>query len=236
MDDLKFLWDLAWSPAKHVKKQLNFTSAVKLYYKLAVLPFIAYVVLGSIAVSLGERTDIIRSGALLAPLYSVATSLSYVSILWGGIILFFIALPLGIAIDALIYQLIGKFFLNTWKGNYDKTFTALLYGLFPLLLLLWLSVVPLFNSIFVIAAPIWSLIIIVFALSEQQKVTRLNAMLIMVIKSLVVVLFLALVGISVFSSIAYILGNAIPVASVGPLSNVTSGWLAGHMGAGAMPT
>lgn len=230
MDELRFFWNLVWNPGKYAQRKLDFGGAVKLYYTLAILPFIVYVVLGSIAVALGVPTHSFGTNSLLTPLYTVVASLSYVSILWGGIILFFVILPLGIAIDALIYQLVAKIFLNVWKGNYDTTFTALVYGLFPLLLLLWLSVIPLFNSLFIIIAPIWSLVVIVIALAAQQKVTRLNAFITMAVKSFLVLLVLALIGVSIFASLAYVISNIIPVASVGPLSNITSGWIGTHGG------
>jgi hypothetical protein len=227
MDELRFFWNLVWNPGKYSKRQLDFWSAVKLYYTMAVLPFIAYVVIGSLRIAAGDGVHRFGASTLLAHLGPLFTSLSYLSLIWGGILLFFIALPLGIAIDAIIYQIIAKHFLKVWKGSYDRTFTALVFGLFPLLLLLWIGVIPIFNLLFIIVAPIWSLVVIVIALSEQQKITRLNALLVMLIKSLLVLLVFALIGISIFASLAYVLSNLVPVGSVGPLSNVTSGWM--HM-------
>lgn len=235
MDDIKFLWNLVWDPEKHTKRSMDFGTAVRLYYKLAVIPFIVYVIFGSLAIAAGLGAHKVGTGSLLYSLDHAFSTLSYFSVFWGGIVLFFIALPLGIAIDALIYQLIAKVFLGVWKGNYDKTFVALMYGLFPLLLLLWLSVIPLFNSLFVIIAPIWSIIVIVIALSNQQKVTRLNALITMVLKSILLLVFFALLGISIFASLAYLISGIVPIGSVGPLSNVTSGWLTGHSVVGIMP-
>ncbi len=229
MDELRFLWNLVWDPEKYAKRHLDFSETVKLYYILAILPFIAYVVLGSLSVALGYSTHHYAAGSILTPLSSVFASFSYLSIIWGGILLFFVALPLGIAIDAFIYQLIAKIFLGVWKGSYDATFTALIYGVFPLLLMLWLSVIPIFNSLFIIIAPIWSIIVIVIALSVQQKITRLNALIIMAVKSLILILVFALISVSVFSAFAYVLGNIIPVSSIGPLSNMTGGWVGSHV-------
>lgn len=224
-NDLKFLWNLVWDPEKHGKKTMDFGGAVKLYYTLAVFAFIAYVVVGSIAVWLGLGLRGTPSAFPASALMAFAHAVSYVAVFWSGVVTFFILLPLGIAIDALIYQLIGRVFLNAWKGTYERTFTALVFSLFPVLLLYWLRVVPVFDALFIILAPIWSLIVLVIALSGQQKIRRLDALLIVLLKSFLVVFVLLLVGLSLVSAISYVLGS---VAHNGILSfpwhNVTSGW------------
>jgi hypothetical protein len=228
MDELTFLWNMLWKPDKYAKRQLDFGSALKLYYTLAILPFIAYIVFGAIAIAFGYSVhDFGANSAAIAPFYHALASVSYLALLWGGIVLFFIALPLGIAIDALIYQLIAKFFLKAWNGDYSKTFAALVFGLFPMLALLWLSVIPVFSTIFIIIAPIWSIVVLVIALSVQQKITRLNALLLLLLKSFLVFLVMALLGLSVFASMAYVVSSLVPAGTaVVPLSNATTNWTA----------
>ncbi|MDE1823210.1 MAG: YIP1 family protein [Candidatus Micrarchaeota archaeon] len=223
-NDLKFLWNLVWDPEKGSKKSFDFGGAVKLYYTLAVFAFIAYVVVGSIAayfgISVNQGTSFPASALL-----SLVRAVSYVALFWKGLVMFFVILPLSIAIDAFIYQLVGKTFLNMWKGTYDKTFTALVFSLFPLLLLYWLSVIPVFDALFIILAPIWSLIVLVIALSVQQKIRRLDALAVVILKSFLVLFVLVLVGLSLLSAVAYVLGS---VAHNGILSfpwhNVTNAW------------
>ena len=229
-EELRFLWNLVWDPAKYTKRKLNFGAAIRLYYMLAAVPFVAYVVLGLISVYLGLPSHRIGATHLLTPLYILFASSSYLSVIWGGIVLFFILLPIGMAIDAVVYQIIVKFFLNMWKGSYDTTFTALVYSSFPILLLLWLSVLPLFNSLFIIVAPIWSIVVLVIALSNQQNVTRLNALLAIVIKSALLIFVLALISVSIFSAAVYVLSSVIPVSSIGPLSNITANASASAVG------
>jgi hypothetical protein len=208
MDDLKFLWATVWDPERNVKRQLDFFGALKLYYTLAFFAFVAYAVIGSIAVALGTY-----AGAIAAPSFpagvveSFVSSVSYFYIIAGGIGFFFIALPLGLAIDALLYQIVARFFLNIWKGSYDKTFAAAIMGSFPILLLYWLTPVPFLNGIFIIIAPIWSLIVLVIALSVQQKVKRLEAILALLLVEFLSVLVLLLVGLSLVSAIAYVVGG-----------------------------
>lgn len=209
MEDLKFLWNLVWNPEKYAKRQLNFGNALKLYYTLAVFAFIAYVVVGSLAVAAGAGVHAVSAPFPVSVLQSLVTSVSYVSVLWGGILLFFVVIPLGLAIYAVLYQIIAKHFLNIWKGTYDKTFAALVFGAFPSLLLYWLSVVPVFNAIFIILAPIWGFVVLVVALSAQQKVTRLNALLAVAVTWVLLAALLLLVGLSLLNAVGYVLGSVL---------------------------
>lgn len=229
-DELRFFWDMVWHPGKASKRKLDLGGAVKLYYKVALLPFILYVAIGIIAVMLGINTHTFPSSSMVYSLGGFAKSLAYGLVIVGAIALFFIVMPLSIAIDALIYQLIGKFFLNVWKGNYDKTFSALVFALFPLLLLLWLSVIPFLNSIFIVVAPIWAIVVLVIALSAQQNITRLNAALVMLLKVIILLIVFLLIGLSVFAAVAYVASSLLPQTGLAvPFGNGAIGsWLA-HM-------
>lgn len=231
LEELRFFWDLVWHPGKASKRKLDLGGAVKLYYKVALLPFIAYVVLGAIAVMLGITAAAISPGSMFHSLGGFAKSLAYGFVLIRAIFLFFIALPLSIAVDALLYQLVGKWFLNAWKGNYEKTFSALVFALFPLLLLLWLSVIPFLSSIFIILAPIWSIVVLVIALSAQQNITRLNAVLVIILKLILIFVVLLLIGLSVFTAIAYLTTGVLHTTGMMyPFGHTAiSNWLT-HMG------
>ncbi len=232
-DELKFFWSLVWKPEKESKRQLDLGSALRLYYSLAVLPFVAYLVVGGIAAMFGARAGI-SPGSPLNSVLDVAAKISFVSVFWGGILLFFILIPIGIAIDALIYQIIAKIFLNAWKGNYERTFTALVYGVLPVLMLLWLSFVPIINAIYIIIAPVWALVVFIIALSVQQKIRRLDALLIVIVKSILVIAVLALLGISIVATVAYLAGSVIQAgSSFVPWGNLTAaGWHMGNLGTG----
>jgi hypothetical protein len=224
VDELKFFWRVMCDPAGHAKRKLDTGEALKLYYTVAVLPFIAYIVFGFIAVALGITVHSFGMHTWLYSLQPFVSSLSYFIVFASAIVLFFVALPLGIAIDALIYQIVGKIFLKAWKGTYEKTFTAIVFATFPLLLFLWLSLIPFLNSVFIIIAPLWSIVILVVALSSQQNITRMDAFLMMLIKSVLVVLVLTLLGLSVFASLSYVVSSLVPGSSItGPVSNATMG-------------
>jgi hypothetical protein len=230
-DELKFFWRVMCDPAGHTKRKLDTGSALKLYYTVAILPFIAYIVFGFLAIALGVNVHVFGASTWLFSLQPFFTSLSYFMVVASAIVLFFVALPLGIAIDALIYQVVGKMFLGAWKGTYEKTFSALVFSTFPLLLLFWMSLIPFLNSAFIILAPLWSIVVLVVALSSQQNVTRLNAFLIMLVKSILVALVLILLGLSVFASLAYVFGSMMPTSSVtGTISNATMARWVAHWG------
>ncbi len=213
--ELKYFWNLIWNPDSGAKRQLDVGNALRLYYTLAILPFIAYLVIGGIMLALGHATSGVGGDTVFAPLYAMAKSFSYVSLFWNAIVLFFVALPIGIAIDAMIYQVIGKFFLKAWNGDYAKTFTAVTLSVFPVLFLAWIDTIPVLNTIFIVLVPIWSIVVFVTVLAAQQKLTRLNAMLMLLIKSLLVFFVVVLLGISLLSSIAYALTSGlVPAGTV----------------------
>ncbi len=205
-DELKFMWSLVWDPGRHAKRQLDLGGALKLYYTLAVFAFIAYAVVGSIAVTLGLgfRSAPVSS---MTVLQAFATSFGYLVIVGGGVLLLFIAIPLSLLIDALLYQIVAKFFLKLWNGPYERTFTALVFSIFPVLLLYWLVPIPIVDGIFIVLAPIWSLVILVIALAAQQRIRRMDALLILLLKSFLIAMVLLLVGLSVTSAIAYLVGS-----------------------------
>lgn len=225
MDELRFFWNLVWNPGKYSKRKSDFGSALKLYYSLSLIPFLAYVVIGAIAISMGiGAVSAMSTSPLAVAIASFATSVSYASLIGGAIVLFFIAIPVGLMINALVYQIVGKTFLNVWRGSYDKTFAALVYAVMPILLLMWLSVVPYMNSIFIVLAPLWSLVVFVTAMSAQQGITKLNVLVVGIVKSLLVVLVLTLLGLSVFAVVAQVLGSVLP-AGIGAIpTNWMTNW------------
>ncbi len=206
-NELRFLWKLVWDPEKNSKRQLDFMGALKLYYTLAIFAFIAYAVVGSIVVALEGATTAMHP--VVSATVAVATSIGYFAVIGGGLLFFLVALPIGIAVDAIFYQIIAKFFLRIWNGGYDRTFTALVYAVFPLLLLYWLSPIPFINSLFIVIVPIWIIVTLVISLSVQQKVSRLHAMLAVILKCCLTTLVLLLLGFAVFSALAYVIGSVV---------------------------
>jgi len=114
-----------------------------------------------------------------------------------ALVYFWLLVPIGFFINSAIYQLVGKHFLRLFKEDYERTFTAMVFGSMPLLLLFWLFVVPGVNLLAFIVLPVWAFVVEVIALSSQQRITRLQsigAMAVMAALALLVVLLVVYTG------------------------------------------
>ncbi|MGI0141798.1 MAG: YIP1 family protein [Candidatus Micrarchaeales archaeon] len=174
MNDLRFAYSILFRPASAAKKNFTARQFLGLYYKLTVIPFIIYLVIGALLIQFGA-SSISTSLAGLASIFPIATALAYPLLILSGVLIFWIAIPIGFAIDAFIYQIVGKLFLNVWKGNYDKTFVAAGFAVMPAMLFYWLLSIPILNVLYIIVVGIWEIVLLVIALSVQQKVSRLQA-------------------------------------------------------------
>ncbi len=168
-EDIKRGYRLLIYPGNETKQAFSLGKALAFYYELTAIPFVLFVILGYIAGSLGMATR-------LVPFYS---SLSFVGLLpalvLAAIFYFWIVEPIGLFINATIYQLVGKNFLKVWNGNYEKTFTAAVFGSLPTVLFYWLVTIPIVNALYIGIMSVWSLIVAVIALANQQKIRRIEA-------------------------------------------------------------
>ncbi len=167
VDDIRLWWNIITNPGKYAGKQMSIGSALKLYYEASIIPLILSLIVGlpiaSHGMSLMPFTSIfISSGVMLALVLSIIVSL------W-------IIIPIFIFINAFIYHLIGKYVLNAWGKEYNKTFVATLFGALPQLLLYWLLAIPVIDIFAIIVIFVWGAIVLIASLALQQKTTRVNA-------------------------------------------------------------
>jgi hypothetical protein len=115
---------------------------------------------------------------------------SWVTIFFAlGTLLVFI---LSTFVTAGIVHLIAKFILRIWKGSYARTFTAMMYGLLPIILFFWVMNLPLFYPIRIIinivftAMYLWAAFVTVICLSNQHEVSIWKALIGYVIGMIVV--------------------------------------------------
>jgi len=169
--DVKRAWNLLWQPGTESKKSMDISSALKFYYKIGILGLIAFLVVGTLLISAG----IVPSGyrAIMSQFVNVAY-FSFAVLFTGAVLYFLILIPISIAINALIIQAIGKYLLNSWRGDYSKTFAAETLSYSPILLFSWLMLMPILRSLFFIFV-IWQAVILIIAIATQQKVSRTNA-------------------------------------------------------------
>ena len=89
--------------------------------------------------------------------------------------LYLVLIPISIFIDAAIYHIIGKHFLNAWKGDYQKSFAAYMFGVLPFVSLYWLAQVPIIRIPVTLIIAAWSVVMIVISFASQHKIKRVEA-------------------------------------------------------------
>ncbi len=170
--DLRRAWNLLWNPGKESKASMNISKALKFYYEIGVLGMVLYWIVGTLLIGAG-----LTIGSYYLPMMPYKPLISYIVfplLVFSGIFYFLILIPIGIAIDALLYHIVGKYLLNAWNGNYDRTFAAVTFSEMPMVLFFWLVLIP-FVRILVAIFAFWQVVILIIALATQQKTTRTNA-------------------------------------------------------------
>jgi hypothetical protein len=209
--DIAFLWDLMLHPGKASKRSMDVEKALKLYYTLSIIPFILYLVFGLLLSTYGSIAAVRYFPVMHLPLLASQSALAVVV---SAILFFFVLVPIGIAIDAFIYQIIGRTLLNAWNGDFARTFTAVTYAVLPVMFFYWLLWLPVLDGLYLLVVPIWALVILIISLSVQQKVRRTEAAIVAVLswifKLLLVVLLASSVLVAVASVISTLAGPYVP--------------------------
>ena len=107
IDDLRFAYKVLFDPGTATKRSMSPKAFLALYYKLSIIPFILYLIVGAITLLLFPATTLTK--------LPFVSTLAYPLYILSGIFTLWIAIPIGIAIDAFIYQVVGRFFLGLWK-------------------------------------------------------------------------------------------------------------------------
>jgi len=199
-NDLGLAWSIIKNPGKFAGKQMSYLSALKLYYEVTIIPFILSLVVGIPIVLLGVNMFFMPfSNALIGAGLTIAFIIGLILSLW-------IIVPIGIFINAFIYHLVGKYILNAWNKDYEKTFVATLFGTLPEVFLYWLLPIPLLNVAAVVAMVVWSLIVLTISLSLQQRTSRINAFVAIVASVLLAIIIAFLFMILLYSMIVPAVG------------------------------
>ena len=173
-------------PEKATSEKRGVFDALEFYYYASVVPMIA----GAAAVTL-------LGVAVFGFSYFFFSSMPFYSIIAGaGIVVFVLALlalfaaymwilvPLSFFINAAVFQFFGRYVFRQFKRGYSRTYSAVVYGSMPQTLLVFLLAVPFINFI----VWLWGLIVLVVALSNQQKVTKARAFAVVIGSALLLVL------------------------------------------------
>ncbi len=188
--DVRKSFRLLFSPGKEAAAKMSVMDALKFYYSASLIPLLLFLVIGFVSMKLGLLTNALG----LVPMTSSFLLNMGVGVLLVGfaVVYFWLLVPIGFFINAALYQLVGKYFLRLFKEDYERTFTAMVFGCMPLLLLYWLFVVPGVGILAFVVLPVWALVVEVIALSAQQRITRLQSIATMAVLAALAVLVVLL--------------------------------------------
>ncbi len=173
VDQMKEGFSIMLHPTKANYENRSIGGALGFYYKFSLIPLVLYIIF-----SLFGANPIIF--ALI------------------GIFSIWIAAPIGFFITALLYHAFGKLF-KAFKNPYQNTFSAMIYGVIPSIMFIWLQPIPVIGMITIIF-DIWAFIVMIFALARLQNVGALTAFGVIVVTGIVlfviafVIVFTALAG------------------------------------------
>jgi hypothetical protein len=159
------------SPGSETKKSMDLGKAFEFYYKASIISFILFLVVAFVLTSTNAFGLAFHSSVV----YSLMKSANLDLYLLGFALVFWIAVPISMLVNAFIYQLVGKHLLGEWKGVYDKTLTAVMFGQLPAMLFAWVFLIPAVSIFYMFVFTIWNMVVFIVALSAQQRVSRVHA-------------------------------------------------------------
>ncbi|MGC8671839.1 MAG: hypothetical protein ACP5TJ_03025 [Candidatus Micrarchaeia archaeon] len=170
--DIGKAWNLLWHPERESKQRMDIMSSLKFYYEIGIVGMLAYVFVGvgllALGISLLPYTYFIP---MQAHFLAYSVFLPYYLVVFAGLLVFLVLFPVSIAVNAFLYQLVGKYLLKSWAGDYSRTFAAVTFSYMPVVLFFWLMAVP-FLKVLIAVLAIWQIAVLIIALSEQQRTTR----------------------------------------------------------------
>ena len=208
-EDVRKSFRMLFSPGKESAARMDVWGALKFYYGASLIPLLLFLVIGFVTLRLGLLQNAMGAATLPSFLLNAGAGALLVGF---AFVYFWLLVPIGFFINSAIYQLVGKYFLRIFKGGYERTFTAMVFGSMPLLLLFWLFAVPGISMLAFVVLPVWAFVVEVIALAAQQRITRLQSigvMAVLVAMVLLVVLLLAYGVLGIFTNAMPLLGKGL---------------------------
>lgn len=190
---MKLIKTLEWakgvmfSPSKNTKKTFKYSDAIRTLLTLSIVPIVGYILL----FALGGVQYIGVDGLFGAdPIVQFGFFL----------VIYILSIAFSPFVDAAVTHFLGKLVFRLMKKDYSRTYNATFYELVPTILLGW---IPFIGAV---VGSIWSIVIFIHALSNQQGITKKMAILVWllpVIVSLVIAFVIAvLFGFSALEPVA----------------------------------
>ncbi len=210
--DLKTGFGSLIHPGADTKGNYSIGSALRLYYTVAIIPFILFFIFGALLYStfgVGATNCVYSASSVSniscgpAQYFTVFNSFIgsmipsigiYGAIFVADIFFLLIIPPIAIFIDSLIYQLIGRHFLKAFKADLSKTFSAITFGALPALVLYWLLFIPGLSYIMLPIITVWGFLVTIIALSNQQRINRSEAFVVYLVTLFLILLIAVVIG------------------------------------------
>jgi hypothetical protein len=122
----------------------------------------------------------------------------------------------------LLYHAFGKLF-KAFKNPYQNTFSAMIYGVIPLIMFIWLQPIPVIGMITIIFG-IWTFIVMIFALARLQNVGALTAFGVIMVTVIVLVVIMVVIFFTALAGL-FALGTFSGSSTIGTSCIATSGYL-----------
>ncbi len=169
ISDFKHAINVMVHPDKETKSYTWKTGrgAIGRYYKVMLIPMILQIIF---ALILGNFVGGIFRSVLGTMVGSTFTTITAYTAYVAGFILvtYIILIPLGLVIAAGIMHLIGRGLKLFKNKSYDATLGAMVYGIMPAIVLSWIPYISLLGCL-------WSIAVMVIAISNLQKISRAAA-------------------------------------------------------------
>jgi len=182
VDEIKEGFKIMLHPVQATKNARGIKDSLKFYYKLSIVPWVLYIIFLTISLA-----NVGAASALILGIFS-------------AILIFWVFIPVSFFISALIYHAFGKLF-RVFKNGYASTFNATVYGTVPSILFMWLAAVYILSFLSIVFA-IWSLVVLIIALSNSQNTTRLRAFVVVIIPLIIILAVLFAYEFGVFSPVS----------------------------------
>ncbi|MGC8572315.1 MAG: hypothetical protein ACP5LH_03500 [Candidatus Micrarchaeia archaeon] len=204
IDDLKDAFDVIIHPTTYSYKTMGVGESIIKFYKVMLIPMILLMILSAIFIS-----SVSSAGGLLgAAAGAVATG----AFLFGILIDYIVIIPIGLIISAAVLQLIAGSLLKWYNKGFNATLSGLVYGIFPALLLNWLSPIPILGTVIAIIVFFWVIVVESLSLGKLHNISALKAfggLLITTIIIFVIIIIIALiVGMAFLGALTGSLGGA----------------------------
>lgn len=153
-------------------QNMSVSETLTFYYKAIIIPLIAVIVVGVILYFTWHPVMISPYSGIIPQLYKLLGNSYFIAY---PVFYLLILAPVALLADAALYQLLAKMLLKIWKGTYNRTLTALMFGSMPAVLFVWLWSIPVLYLLIVVFA-IWGLMVSIISLSKQQNISGMRAL------------------------------------------------------------